>query len=59
MRLADGSYTSIAGQGTVSLPLSLTLSDVLHVPKFPMNLFSVSSVTNSLNCSVIFSLPIV
>jgi hypothetical protein len=39
--VADGSMAQIMGRGTKSL----YLSPVLHVPKFPVNILSVSSIT--------------
>lgn len=54
VRLANGSFSTIAGQGTLPLPLGLTLSNVLQVSKLPINLLSISSITHSLNCSVTF-----
>ncbi|XP_059623100.1 uncharacterized protein LOC132266262 [Cornus florida] len=40
VRVVDGTFTSITGEGTVSAFPNLTLSSVLHVPKFTNNLLS-------------------
>ena len=50
VRVADGSMAPITGRGTVQCTKTLSLSPVLHVPKFPVNLLSVSSITKGLNC---------
>jgi hypothetical protein len=36
--IADGSSAPVMGSGTVSCTPSISLSHVLHVPKFPVNL---------------------
>ena len=54
VRVADGSFSSVSGKGSVICSSSMSLSSVLHVPKFSTNLLSVSSLTASLNCSVTF-----
>lgn len=54
VRIADGSYSSIAGKRNISVTLSLPLTSVLHVPKFTLNLLSVSHLTKSLNYSISF-----
>jgi hypothetical protein len=50
VRVADGSMAPIVGRGSIMCTKTLSLSPVLHVPKFPVNLLSVSSITKSLNC---------
>ena len=50
VRVADGSMAPITGCGSVRCTKTLSLSPVLHVPKFPVNLLSVSSITQFLNC---------
>ena len=54
VRIADGSSAPIMGCGTINCTPSLSLSSVLHVPNFPVDLLSVSSITKSLNCRVCF-----
>lgn len=52
--IADGSITTVAGQGDIILSKSLTLKNVLHVPKLLANLVSVTKLTKDCNCSVTF-----
>ena len=54
VRVADGSMVPITGRGSVRCTETLSLSPTLHVPDFPINLLSVSSITKSLNCQVLF-----
>ncbi|KAH0641070.1 hypothetical protein KY290_036685 [Solanum tuberosum] len=41
IKIADGSFSAIAGKGTIKLSPSLVLHDTLHVPKLSCNLVSV------------------
>ncbi|RDX84671.1 hypothetical protein CR513_34246, partial [Mucuna pruriens] len=52
--LANGSKMVSQGVGKVSLSSSISLNFVLYIPKCPYNLISLSQMTRSLNCSVIF-----
>lgn len=54
VRIDDGSYSSIAGKGCISVIPSPSLSLVLHVSNFTSNLLSVGHLKNFLNCSVTF-----
>lgn len=54
IRIVDGSYTPIAGTGFVNYTPNITLSFVLYVLSFPVNLLSTNAFTNSLNCKVEF-----
>jgi hypothetical protein len=47
--VADGSTVPIIGRGSIQCTKTLSLSPVLHVPDFSINLLSVSSITKSLN----------
>src|SRR5436190_10537630 len=51
---ADGTSQPIMGTGSVPCTPTLTLSSVLHVPSFPVNLMSVSCIIDQLHCLVIF-----
>ncbi|CAL2268192.1 unnamed protein product [Prunus armeniaca] len=51
---ADGSPTPVVGKGSVFLSNSLSLSNVLHVPRLSNHLLSISQLTKSLNCFVTF-----
>lgn len=54
IKVADGSFSAIAGIGSIPLSSSLTLHNVLHVPNLSCNLLSVSKITHDLNCRAIF-----
>src|SRR5437588_11383652 len=50
----DGTSQPIVGTGSISCTPTLTLSSVLHVPSFPVNLMSVSCIIDQLRCIVTF-----
>ncbi|KAL1148750.1 hypothetical protein V6Z11_A10G146400 [Gossypium hirsutum] len=54
IKVADGSFSAIAGKGTVKISPSLVLQDILPVPNLACNLISVSKLSQSSNCHVIF-----
>src|ERR1051325_10690701 len=54
VRIADGSYSSIAGKGSIKISEQITLQSVLHVPKFACNLLFVHKLSKDTNCSIIF-----
>ncbi|CAN1848896.1 hypothetical protein LINPERHAP1_LOCUS39102, partial [Linum perenne] len=54
VKVADGSYASIAGKGNIALSNDPTLSSVLHVPKLTCNLLSIPKLTSESNCTVHF-----
>ena len=54
VRLADGSTQAVMGTGTVVCGSDISLSSVLHVHSFPINLLSISCITKELNYAVIF-----
>ncbi|KAG8479486.1 hypothetical protein CXB51_029679 [Gossypium anomalum] len=45
IRIADGSYSPVAGMGTVRLTENFSLDKVLHVPNLSCNLLSISKLT--------------
>ena len=51
---ADGSLTTVAGIGDVQINSSLTLKNVLHVPKLSTNLISIHKLTHDLCCQFTF-----
>ena len=51
---ANGISSPIEGVGTISLSPSLSISDVLFVPKLNCNLLSVSKLTKSHSCAALF-----
>lgn len=55
VKLADGSQSIITGIGNSSLLPTLSLDSVLHVPRFPLSLLSVSQLTKKLDCTITFS----
>ena len=52
--MAYETLSSISGKCSINCSSTLPLSSVLHVPNCSTNLLFVSSITNSLNCSMIF-----
>ena len=53
--ITDGSLVTIVGQGVVNVNPSLSLNNVLHVPKLSTNLVSIHDhLTKDMNYSVIF-----
>ena len=55
VQLPDGSQAPVTHIGTVHCSSSLTLTNVFHIPSFKFNLLSISQLTKSTNCEVIFS----
>ena len=54
IQTVDGTSQPIHGVGSVECTPSLCISSVLHVPSFPVNLLSVSSLVDQFKCIVIF-----
>ena len=54
IQIADGTSRQIHGVGSIECTPSLSLSSVLHVPSFPVNLLSVSSNIDQFKCTVTF-----
>jgi hypothetical protein len=52
--IADGTLLTVAGQGDVRINSSITLNNVLHIPKLSTSLISIQKLTNDLSCNVIF-----
>ena len=51
---ADGTLVTVAGLGDIHINPSITLKNVLHVPKLSTNLVSIHKLTKDLSCTVIF-----
>ena len=51
---ANGSTSSITGEGSITLSKNFTLNSVLVVPLLDYNLLSVGQITSTLNCTVNF-----
>ena len=54
VNLPTGSTAPISCLGTIEFNDNITLKDVLCVPSSNLNLMSVSKITSSLNCCVVF-----
>lgn len=54
--LPNGGHAAIESIGSIKLSKYLSLDGVLYVPKFLMNLISMSKLTRALKCIVIFYL---
>ncbi|KAI5411829.1 hypothetical protein KIW84_056775 [Lathyrus oleraceus] len=54
IKIADGSFSAIAGKGSVVLSPMLTLKNVLDVPNLSCNLISVSKLAQDINCQTNF-----
>ncbi|KAE8673438.1 Detected protein of unknown function [Hibiscus syriacus] len=50
VKIVDGSLTSIVGKGSIIISPSLTLLNVLHVPKLSCNLISVNRIIHDCKC---------
>jgi len=55
VNLPIDSTAPISSTGTIKFNSKITLKDVLCVPSFNLNLMSVSKITSSLNCYVVFT----
>ena len=55
IRIADGSYSLVAGMETVRLTENFSLDKVLHVPNLSYNLLSISKLTKDEKVLVEFS----
>ena len=54
VELPNSEKTKIDSIGFVKMSNSITLTDVLYVPDFKVNLLSVSKLTQALGCNVTF-----
>ena len=54
VRTADGTFQQIHGVGSIECTPFLNLSSVLHVPSFPVNLISISSIIDQFKCTITF-----
>ena len=52
--IADGRSCSVKGYVLTKPTPSLTLHNVLYIPRFPTNLISISTITRTINCVAIF-----
>ena len=54
IKIDDGSFSIIAASGSIKISPSITLENVLHVPKLSCNLLSISQLTRDLKYKVNF-----
>ena len=54
IKIADGSFSIIAASGSIKISPSITLENVLHVPKLSCYLISISQLTHDLKYKVNF-----
>jgi transposase InsO family protein len=52
IQTADGTSCQVKGEGIVQCTPSITLSSVLYVHSFPVNLISISSLVDNMDCRV-------
>ena len=52
IQTADGTKQPVIGVGTVKCTSNISLSSVLHVPVFPVNLVSLSALIDDIDCNV-------
>ena len=55
IKLPNGNFVTAAYSGTVFFNNKFVLKNVLYVPNFSFNLISISRLTTSLKCGLIFS----
>ena len=55
VKIADGSFSTMAGTGSIEIYPNIVLNLVLHVPKLSYNLISISKLTKDQNYIVSFS----
>lgn len=55
IKIADGTFSTIAGTGVIHVAPNITLNSVLHVPKLACNLLSDSKIAKDLGCLIQFS----
>ena len=53
VKIDDGTHLLVLGNGVQAAP-SLTLTDVLYVPHFPVNLLSIGQLTKQNNYKITF-----
>ena len=58
VKIVNDTHSHVLGNGVVQVIPSLTLTDVLYVPHFPVSLFSINQLTKQNNCKITFFLSI-
>jgi len=54
VKITDGTHSHVLGNGVVQATPSLTLTDILYVPRFSFSLLSISQLTKQNNCKITF-----
>jgi len=54
VKIVDGTHSPVLGNGVVQATSSLTLTDILYVPRFSVSLLSISQFTKHNNCKITF-----
>lgn len=54
VHIVDGSFTPVLGDEVVQATPSLTLTNLLYVPEFPVSLLFISQFTKNNNCKITF-----
>ena len=54
VKIVDGTKPPVLGNGVVQAAPSLTLTDVIYVPRFSISLLSISQFTKHDNCKITF-----
>ena len=54
VKIADNTHSPLLGNGVVQAAPSLTLTDVIYVPRFPGSLLFISQFTKHNNCKITF-----
>ena len=55
IKVANGTFSLVVGQGSVQISKSIKLNFVLHVPNLSYNLLYIRKITKDLNCLVKFT----
>ena len=50
VRIADGSFSPVAGKGSIQISDSITLESVLHVPKLDYSVLLIGKLTRDFHC---------
>ena len=54
VKIADNTHSPLLGNGVVQAAPSLTLTDVIYVPRFPVSLLFISQFSKHNNCKITF-----
>jgi hypothetical protein len=54
VKVVDGGLSSVTGLRNISISSTLPLSNIMHAPRFAVNLMFISQITTYLSCRAIF-----